>query len=107
MTLDLSTLEVATRTVEEQGLRLPYRRSIKNWVTGIAHVEEGEAFIPIRDLVDLAEQEEWDSQFGKVLLIEEPEQTALEQAGLLERETRGGVHRTDALLPLLARLELY
>jgi hypothetical protein len=41
-----------------------------------------------------------------VLLLDYQEGLALERAGLAERETKGGYHRTDLLLEFLAQNDL-
>ena len=64
-------------------------------------LESGEVFIPLADLQELAEQDQWDSQFGMTFLLGTYEGYALTAAGLAEQETRGGYHRTDALLDFL------
>jgi hypothetical protein len=106
MDVDLNTIEPSTETRIVLGLRLPYR--IKTWPNGYRSPHEwktGEVFVEQELLTELGEQGQWDSQFGKVFLINDPAQAAaVEQAGLGTEETKGGYHRTDALLTLLQRL---
>jgi hypothetical protein len=106
-------IKVQTRTVEEQGIELPWERwsypavfkDGKNLTPDRPHPsvleESGTVFIPMDDLYQLSEQDTWDSQFGSALLFGSHEGLALEQAGLAVRETKGGYHRTDKLLAWL------
>lgn len=132
MDVDLEKIKPSRQVRTVLGLRLPYRRKTNTkWVPAtMADIEqepsanlhqkgpgepiyvkrweweEGTVFIDQETLLELSEQGQWDSQFGKVLLINDPRQeAALENAGLGVKETRGGFHRTDALLTLLQRLK--
>lgn len=133
MSIDLSTIKMSEQIRTVKGIVLPYRRKTDvDWVPATMtdieteppqnlrqsgpgqpvfiktwKWETGEVFIDEDTLLELSEQGLWDSQFGKVLLLNDPrEGAALEEAGLAVQETKGGYHRTDALLKLLQRLEL-
>lgn len=74
------------------------------WAYAAPHEEgRGEVFIEWTVLDDLAEQDTYRSQIYGAFILDQRTGLALEQAGLAERETRGGYHRTDALLDLLKR----
>jgi hypothetical protein len=108
---------VEVRTIEQRGITLPWERWSPTPVfrDGVnltpdrpnppERTDSGEVFVPVETLYELAEQDMWDSQFGKVLLLGTYEGLALEAAGLAVRETRGGYHRTDALVELIELLE--
>lgn len=98
------------RQITQRGITLPYREEIKRYDDEagqlmVKDVREGEVFVTASDLYELSEQDTWDSQFGKVLLLGHFEGIALEQAGLAIRETRGGYHRSDTLADYLDMLE--
>lgn len=115
------TIEITSRPVEEKGVVLPWERrerygSEMVYPNGHARegeqiyperqptgtvIESGEVFIPMRTLHAIAEQDVWDSQFGGALLLGYHEGMALEKAGLAVQETKGGYHRSEALLELL------
>jgi hypothetical protein len=107
------TFQVTTRTVEEKGIVLPWERWSYPAVfrDGVNLTPErkhpsviedsGEVFVPMNTIYELAEQDRWDSQFGSAFLLGPDEGLALEAAGLAERETKGGYHRTDKLLTWL------
>jgi hypothetical protein len=97
---------ICTRTIEQRGIELPWRE-IKRYEPDKGKVlGEGTVFVPLDTLCELAEQDRWASQFGSVLLLDYQEGLALERAGLAERETKGGYHRTDLLLEFLAQNDL-
>jgi hypothetical protein len=99
MTIDLDLIEVSTEIVEIRGIRLPYRDARRD-----EKPEEGVVFVPLSLLHEIAEQGEWDSQFGSVLLIHDRHQElALEQAGLGVKETKGGFHRSPTLEPFMEK----
>ena len=62
-------------------------------------------WIPHAFLEELAEQGVYDSQFGSSLGADRDVIRVLEARGLLERETRGGVHRGPALAEWMDGLE--
>lgn len=108
-------IEVTSETRVVHGIRLPWQRIEKtgpmtghNGVVFYADappkgtvLESGEVFVPFEVLEELAEQGEWDSQFGSAFLLGVHEGLALEQVGFAVQETRGGYHRTDALVEFL------
>lgn len=105
--------QIETRTIEQKGIVLPWKR-VEPY--GPRHIlddrppkgtvlDSGEVFIPMGTLAELAEQDRMDSQFGSVFLLGMREGLALEQAGLAEQETRGGYHRTDALMAFMEGAE--
>ena len=116
---------VESRTVEEKGISLPWQRRERygsEMVYPKGHAREGETiyperqptgtviesgwvFIPMKTLYELSEQELWNSQFGSAFLLGYHEGLALEAAGLADQETKGGYHRTDALLAFLKTVE--
>lgn len=126
MTLARPTLEWTTRVIEQRGLLLPWvrkepygrpaaprtcpihgrRREVppenpRCTCKGIrkgAVLESGEVFVSSSDLYEVAERTIDDYLFHTPPPnIGYHEQLALEQAGLAERETRGGCHGTDKL----------
>lgn len=114
----MTTPEWTTRTVVQRGIELPWERIERYGPTVIRGIlrftdrppkgtvlESGTVFIPASTLYELAEQDVYDSQFGKVLLLGTHEGYALEQAGLAVEETKGGYHRTDKLLEFLQLTE--
>lgn len=119
MKVKVKDIEVTTRTVEQRGIVLPWQRveqtgpitlpggrvAFEDHPPKGTVLDEGEVFIPLDTLYALLEQERWDSQFEHAFLLDYHEGLALEAAGLAQRETRGGYHRTQALVDLLARLE--
>lgn len=104
---------LGTRVVEQKGITLPWERWSPRAVfrDGVNLTPErpdppvlqdsGEVFVPLDTLYELAEQGIWDSQFGSAFLLGAYEGLALEAAGLAERETKGGYHRTDKLVEWL------
>lgn len=54
-------------------------------------------FLTIDLLEEVDQQGVWDSQFGRVLLVDSLEGCALVQLGWAVEETRGGYHGTDEL----------
>lgn len=71
-------------------------------------LESGIVDIPLNKIYRLAEQDRWDSQFGGAFIdLDTKEGWALEQAGLAERETRGGHHRTDLLTDWMEANDLW
>ena len=103
-------IEVTTRTVEQRGIWLPWERWSVPPVFGRDGTnltperpnppvleDSGDVFVPVDTLYELAEQDTWDSQFGKVLLLDAHEGLALVAAGFAVHETRGGYHRTEKL----------
>lgn len=109
------TYPMITRTIEQRGIELPWQRVERygpyeindgsgrytdNPPKGTV-LDSGVVFIPLSTLEDLAEQDVYDSQFGRVLLLDYHEGLALEAAGLAAKETKGGYHRTDKLLEFL------
>ncbi len=113
----MDEIAVTARTIEQRGITLPWERwsypavfkDGRNLTPERPHPsvleDSGEVFIPMDTLYELAEQDRWDSQFGSAFLLGAHEGLALEAAGLAERETRGGYHRTDALVALIEGLE--
>ena len=107
--------QVVSETRVIRGIRLPWQRVERTGPIPTADgrvmhadhapkgtvLDSGEVFIPLETLEELAEQGQWDSQFGSAYLLGTHEGLALEAAGLAERETRGGYHRTDALRAFL------
>jgi hypothetical protein len=85
---------VTTKVMTVDGLELPYRDV--NGYTGEVR-SQGTVFVSFETLYELADQDMWDSQFGKVLLLDYREGLALEAAGLAVRETKGGYHRSKLL----------
>lgn len=107
-------LKWTTRTIEQKGIELPWQRIERYGPQEIdgriffeerppkgTVIEEGTVFIPESVLYEVAEQGVWDSQFGNALLLDTHMGYALEQAGLADRETRGGYHGTEKLRLLL------
>jgi len=112
------TPTVTSRTIVEDGIVLPWER----WTVPPVILadgrnvtpdrpnppvlqETGEVFIPLNLLYELGEQDQWTSAFGNAFLLGPHEGLALEAAGFAVRETKGGYHRTDALVAWLASLE--
>lgn len=107
-------LRWTTRTIEQKGIELPWRR-LEGYgpqeINGRTFFEDrppkgtvlegGTVFIPESTLYELAEQDVYDSQFGSPVLLGTHEGLALVAAGLAVEETKGGYHRTDKLLRLL------
>lgn len=109
--MDVSTIELKTRQIAQRGIELPYRHERMGYDPEqnklvVRSVDEGTVFISESTLGELVEQERYASEFGSVLLLGMFEGVALEQAGLAERETKGGYHRTAALQQLMERLSL-
>lgn len=81
------------------------RKATRTEVVNGLEILDGEGygfFIPQDDLIRLSEQGRYDSQFGPSFFIGDPTvERALITAGLAERETRGGIHRTQKLMELL------
>lgn len=103
--IDTTTITKSTVTRVVEGVVLPYVR--KPYRIGIGDPvadETGTVFVDASTLVELSEQDVYDSQFGSVLLLDSREGLALEQAGLAVQETRGGYHGTDAVKALVKRL---
>lgn len=109
------TYPVITKTVEVKGIELRWERverygpntmliataeSQRRPPKGTV-LESGTVFIPLSTLEEVAEQDVYDSAFGRVLLLGYYEGLALEAAGLAARETKGGYHRTDKLMEFL------
>lgn len=85
----MDEMRKATHSVVEWGLELPDGSG-------------GVVFINRDTLTQLGEQGRYDSQFGPSLFIgDTTAERALVAAGLAERETRGGIHRTQKLMELL------
>jgi len=111
-------INVTSRTVVEKGILLPWERWSIPPVFGKEGdnltperpdppvlLDSGTVFITMDMLYELSEQDRWDSQFGRVLLLPPHEALALEAAGLAERETKGGYHRTDKLVAFIEEQE--
>jgi hypothetical protein len=64
-----------------------------------------DVWVPYAFLEELQEQGVYDSQFGSSLGADRDVTRVLEARGLLERETRGGVHRGPALAEWMNGLE--
>lgn len=107
------TFEWSTRTIEEQGLMLPWQRierygpiTIEGYTTDKPPkgtvLEEGTVFVPYDVLWAVAERTSDDAFMGNMPPhVGYHEQLALEQAGLADGETRGGCHGTDKLREFL------
>lgn len=104
----------STRTVEEKGIVLPWQRiepygpfqmADGRWTDNPPKgtvLESGEVFIPYSSLWDVAERTIDDYLAERMPPnVNSHEQMALEQAGLADRETRGGCHGTQKLRDFL------
>lgn len=101
--------QIATETRIIYGVRLPWQRVEKYgpnqdpsgaWSDHPPKgtvLDSGEVFVSLSTLEELAEQDEWDSQFGSAFLLDLHQGLALEAAGLAVSETRGGYHRSESL----------
>lgn len=111
-------LRWATRTIEQKGIVLPWKRVEHHGPQEIngrrffedrppkgTVLERGTVFIPETTLYELAEQGTYDSQFGSAFLLGVHEGYALAEAGLAVQETKGGYHGTDKLRRLLKMRE--
>ena len=98
----MTRVEIVTKTVEVQGLELPWvKRKLyapnKNQI-----IDSGMVFIPLDLLEEVANRTNDDYIYGiPPPSLTYPMQLALEQAKLAERETRGGYHGTDKLRRLV------
>lgn len=71
-------------------------------VTG---VEVDGVFVDGETIENLADQDRWDSDFGKVLLLDRDVARVLVAGGYAEQETRGGYHRGPKIDELRAVYE--
>jgi hypothetical protein len=110
--------EIVTETRIIKGIKLPWERwtypaviddNGKNLTPERPHppilMDKGEVFIDMDTLYELAGQDRWESQYGKVLLLTTYEALALVQAGLAEEETRCGYHRTKKMVKFMEHIE--
>jgi hypothetical protein len=103
--MNIEDIRFTTQIVVVEGIELPWQE-LKPYEPDKGSVlREGTVFVSMDTLYQLSEQGLWDSSFGNVLLLDYLEGLALEAAGLAERETRGGHHRTDLLMEFLMRYE--
>lgn len=85
------------------GFPLP---EVKEQIQIVKGIEVDGVFVPFSLLGELAEQGEYDSQFGDAFLIHDKKMAqVLEASGLAIHETRGGYHRGPFLEKMLEELD--
>ena len=91
---------LAERVVTVKGIELPYARRRYNSHSGVPlrrdTVETGTAFVPAHLLEELLEADNSWGCGGGFLIGDPTVEAALECAGLITPETRGGVHTDEA-----------
>lgn len=95
-------IETRERTITEAGvwLTVPEDAELYEWLRG------ERVFVTAVTLEELANQGEFESQFGSALLLGPAEGLALVAAGLAVQETRGGYHGTGLVRTLLDNREI-